>query len=278
MKKEFVYTELLVQLSLTIIKPIIFIVASIPLAVSIIFEKKLSDISFFISISMSLLLFPLITILLIALVFKLLPNVPNGKHNFFTKHYYIWLFKDLIHETVVTSGFLNNLVIRIKPIRYVFYSIIGMPNKSLIILANDVRILDPDRVHIGKFTFIGINTILSGHIIRSGRLVLEKICIGNNNIVGAFCSVACGVKTGTECKIDSFVTLNNNVTIGDNSVVLGKSFIDSYVKIGNNVRIGKACIIGSNTVIEDKAIIADYLRIGSNKIIKSGEVIKTDML
>lgn len=278
MKKEFIYTELLVQLSLTIIKPIIFVIAFSPFILSIVFQKKLSNLLFFICTSLSLLLFPVLTVLLIALIFKLLPNVPNGKHNFFTKHYYIWLFKDLIHETVVTSSFLNNLVIRIKPIRYLFYSIIGMPNKNLIILANDVRILDPDRVHIGKFTFIGINTILSGHIIRSGRLVLEKIHIGNSNILGAFCSVACGVKTGNDCKIDSFVTINNNVTIGNNSVILGKTFIDSYVKIGNNVRVGKSCIIGSNTIIEDKAIIGDYLRIGNNKIIKKGEIIKTDML
>lgn len=278
MKKEFIFTELLVQLSLTIIKPIIFIIAFSPFVISIICQQHLSNQLFFIYISLSLLLFPVLTLLLIALIFKLLPNVPNGKHNFFTKHYYIWLFKDLIHETVLTSSFLNNLVIRIKPIRFIFYSIIGVPNKSFIILANDVRILDPDRVHIGKFSFIGINTILSGHIIRSGRLVLEKIHIGNNNILGAFCSVACGVKTGNDSKIDSFVTLNNNVTIGNNSVVLGKSLIDSYVKIGNNVRVGKSCIIGSNTIIEDEAIIGDYLRIGSNKIIKKGEIIKTDIL
>jgi len=279
MKKEFIYIEMIVQLTLTILKPILFILSLLPFGFAILqINSNLPTTMKVLLISLSLVISPVILVLLIGLIIRFLPNIPSGKHNFFSKQHYNWLIKDFIYETIVTSAFLNNLVIRIKPIRYIFYTLVGMPNRSLIILANDVRILDPDKISIGELTFIGINTLISGHIVRSGKLMLQDVNIGNENIIGAFCSIISGVKTGEKCKIDSFVTLNNNVTIGNNSVVLGKSLIDSYVKIGNNVRVGKSCIIGSNTIIEDNAIIGDYLRIGSNKIIKKGEFVKTDML
>lgn len=278
MKKELVYTELIAQLSLTVVKPLVFIIALSPFVLAVINCGLHSGFKSYIVLSACALLFPVLVLIIIALLFRMLPDVPNGKHAFYSYYYYVWLFKDLTHETVVTSAFLNNLVRRVKPVGHIFYTIIKMPNTRHFILANDVRVLDPDRVTIGEFTFVGINTILSGHIIRSGKLVLEQINIGKNNIIGAFCAVACGVTTGDNCKIDSFVTLNNNVSIGENSVVLGKSLIDSRVKIGKNVRIGKCCIVGANTVIEDGAIIGDYLRVGSNKLIQAKQIISTDML
>jgi acetyltransferase-like isoleucine patch superfamily enzyme len=278
MRREFIYIEIIANVALTIIRPLIFVISLSPLIVCILYSNKINYINSYLLMSLSFILIPFLILTIVALLFRLMPDVPNGKHSFFSKHHYIWLFKDLIYETAITSSFLNNVINRIKPIRYVFYSIVKMPNKRRIVLTPDVKILDPDRVFIGDFTFIGINTILSGHIIRSGRLILEKILIGNNNIIGAFCSIACGVITGNNCKIDSFVTLNNNVLIGENTVILGKSLIDSRVKIGCNVRIGKCCVIGSNTIIEDGAIIKDYLRIGSNKLIAKKQIVNNDML
>ncbi|MBN2825705.1 MAG: UDP-3-O-(3-hydroxymyristoyl)glucosamine N-acyltransferase [Campylobacterales bacterium] len=71
-------------------------------------------------------------------------------------------------------------------------------------------------------------------------------------------------KVGEGCDIDARVTFGQNVTIGDNVVILANAYI------GDNVTIGDNTLIYPNVSIYHNSII------GSNVIIHSGSVIGSD--
>gem|GEM_PF-7101303 len=277
--KKVLLMEIISIITLVVNKPFLHIISITPFIWGIIYINKFdNNVSKFFFIAISLVFAPVILLLLVSIILRLLPRVKNGNHRIFSGSYYLWIIRDFTYEILTTSHFLNNLLIRTKPIRNIIYSIMGLKNSNYFILGNDVKLLDPDKIKIGKYTFIGINTLIAPHIIRANRLILKEINIGEKCIVGAFCKILSGTKVGSHCRIDSHVILNNDVEIGDNSIIYAGTNVDNNVMIGKRVIIGKNCIVGSNTVIEDNVTIGNYLRIGSNQYIKKNSKITRDML
>lgn len=277
--KKVLLMEIIAIITLVVNKPFLYMISLTPFVWGIIYIHKLeNNVSKFFFIAISLVFAPVILLLLVSIILRLLPKVKSGNHRIFSGSYYLWIIRDFTYEIITTSNFLNNLLIRTKPIRNIIYSIMGLKNSNNFILANDVKLLDPDKIKIGKFTFIGINTLIAPHIIRANRLILKEINIGEKCIVGAFCTILSGTKVGSHCRIDSHVILNNDVEIGDKTIIYAGTNVDSNVRIGKQVIIGKNCIVGSNTVIGDKVAIGNYLRIGSDKYIKNNSMISRDML
>jgi len=273
-KQKLLYIELIFFIFRMLIPILASLIALLPFSWVILYVKKnIPDFFTVFLISFSIVLSPILYILLIGFIVFLIPKTPSGKHNLTSKKFLFWLCRDLTYENIVTFPYLNNIIMRLKPIRYVFMKLVGMPKIRFLTFAPNVRIVDPDKVHIGEFTFVGINTIISGHIVRNNQLVIYDIYIGKETIIGAYCKILGGVIIGDRCMIDSSVTLNNDVHIEDRTMVLAMTSVDHFVKIGRRVRIGKNCYIGANTIIEDNVVIHDSINIAANTKISKGSVI-----
>jgi len=108
----------------------------------------------------------------------------------------------LYFPTYKVIDFLN-----ISPIKVLFLKMIGCKIGKNVVLAGDEWIFDPYVTEIGDNTTIGGRSIITGHI-GEGHLIIKKIIIGKNVLVGG------------ECFIMPGVIIEDNVIVGAKSLVL----------------------------------------------------------
>ncbi|MEO6524259.1 MAG: DapH/DapD/GlmU-related protein [Mucilaginibacter sp.] len=206
-------------------------------------------------------------IVLTGIVLKLHPKINNEKIESGSKKFFFWLNKNFIHEFVCSSSFLNNLTNRIDILRLIYYKLCGVKNPLFVIIAPDVKFLDPYLLVLGKKIFIGYGTIISGHIIQGGKLIVDYVKIGDNVRIGASCFIACGVEIQESTMIGFGVKIGSNCKIGKNVIISSETIIDDNVIIEDNVVIGKFCIIGKNSILKYKSVLS------FNQIIKPRSII-----
>jgi hypothetical protein len=95
----------------------------------------------------------------------------------------------------------------LPPIKVLFLKMIGCKIGKNVVLAGDEWIFDPYVTEIGDNTTIGARSLLTGHI-GEGHLIVRKIRIGNNCLIGGDCFIMPGV------------TIEDNVVVGAKSLVL----------------------------------------------------------
>ena len=212
-------------------------------------------------------------------------NLLNKKLNLNTKSILIGNLKD-------KSKYKKGNFILVKNPKFTFIQIINMftiPIKNKI---HSTAIINP-KAKIGKNVSIGAYS------------VIEDCKIGNNTVIGSFCSIAKNsilknnVKIGDlSCignegmnfkthknKILHFKHLSNliiydNVWIGTNTninrgvltptKIMKNTCIGSKCEIGHNVKISENCTINSGSVIGGSSTIGKRTKIGCNAFIKEG--------
>lgn len=132
----------------------------------------------------------------------------------------------------------------------------------------------------------------------SKTAVVKKSVIGVNTYIYEFANVY-GCEIGDNCKIASYVEVQNNVRIGDNVIVSSHSFICSHVTIEDDVFIGhgvmtindlyppsfrrtgskehwKQTLIKKGAVIGSNATLLPVV-IGENAVVGAGAVVTKDV-
>lgn len=82
----------------------------------------------------------------------------------------------------------------------------------------------PNLVEIGDNVLIGMDTRISTHEISRNQLTLGRVSIGENTVIGAFSTIKCGVKIGS----------NAEIAMGS---VVSRDVPDNCMAIGNPARI-----------------------------------------
>lgn len=224
-------------------------------------------------ILVSVLICPFLIILISGIVYAITPDIKLGTYPVFSLPYVKWLFKDLTANIVISSSILNNIANRVDFIKIVFYRLLGVKNTKYLIIASDVYLLDINRFVFHNAIFIGTSTVISGHSIKNGKLVLTMGSIGNNVKIGAFCRIAQGVKIGDNTIIGFGVNIGSNCIIGNNVVIHDAAMLDENIIIEDNSVIGKKCLIGKKVNIKKKSYIGNYSSIGSKVEIKENSKI-----
>ena len=108
----------------------------------------------------------------------------------------------LYFPTYKVIGFLN-----LPPIKVLFLKMIGCKIGKNVVLAGDEWIFDPYVTEIGDNTTIGARSIITAHI-GEGHLIVKKVRIGNNCLIGGDCFIMPGA------------TIEDYVVLGAKSLVL----------------------------------------------------------
>ncbi len=86
-------------------------------------------------------------------------------------------------------------------------------------------LFNPERTIIGKNCFFGYNAIITGHVYENGKLILQKVKIGDNCTIGANVVIFPGVEIG------------DNVIIGANTVIpKGRKIPPNTTWVGGSLR------------------------------------------
>ena len=140
---------------------------------------------------------------------------------------------------------------------------------------------------------IGENSILCpGVVLYTGSR------IGNNNLLGDFCSIREECKIGNNCIISRNVSVNYNTVIGDDTKIMDNTHITGNMKIGSHVFISvlvattndntmgrteynedhvQGATIGDYVTVGAAANILPGVDIGQNAIIGAGALVTKDV-
>lgn len=132
-------------------------------------------------------------------------KVDEGVHEISIKDWNFFkysLFYVLYRPSLKLIGILPLLPLRIR-----FLKLVGLKMGKSSILTGSELIHDPYMVEIGEQTLIGGWCQISGHIAEK-KLIIKKVKIGNNCLIGGKSFIMSGV------------TIEDNVTLGLNSVVI----------------------------------------------------------
>jgi acetyltransferase-like isoleucine patch superfamily enzyme len=130
-----------------------------------------------------------------------------------------WLIYSGIY-TIAHSTILP--VVRMTFFTNLFFKIIGCKMGKNVYL-NTWTLNDPYLIELGDNVIIGGDTDLTCHIFENNYLILDKIKIGKNSLVGAHCYIMPGVTVGENCVIGVYSFIRRNKRILDNSKITALS-------------------------------------------------------
>tara|TARA_B100000131_G_scaffold220197_1_gene211729 strand:- start:194 stop:904 length:711 start_codon:yes stop_codon:yes gene_type:complete len=169
-------------------------------------------------ISLSFFIFGISLIILVGIIVRLLPIKPKpGIYNLKSIDTIKWglsgAFLKLVNLTFldfITPTFLN-----------VFYfKLIGAKiGKNVQI--NSVNINDPWLLEIGDDSVIGGAASINCHVVESGKLILEKVKIGNKCTIGAKALIWPGCEVGDKSVVAARSTLKKRTKVGSREIWKG---------------------------------------------------------
>ncbi|MBP3285107.1 MAG: hypothetical protein J6M02_06365 [Clostridia bacterium] len=101
----------------------------------------------------------------------------------------------------------------------IFYRILGCKiGKNVFINTNGLH--DAYLLELGDNVVIGGNTDISCHIFEGNELILGKIRIGSDTLIGTGCYIMPGAEIGNHCNIGIYSYVRKKKKIEDNSMII----------------------------------------------------------
>ena len=245
-----------------ILKFVVYCVSLLPFLSLVVFKFD-SVYPYILLLAISLILFPVLLILQTGLLLLIIPKVKTGEYLFHSKIYFTWLRRNIIAEYISTSSLINNLIHRASLLKIMYFGFLGYKSPASLILAPDVKFLDPDLCRFHGMNFIGYGTVISGHTVKGNKLIIQEAIIGRNVKIGSYCKLAVGINIGENTLMDYGVEVGMKTKIGRNVRIFADVKIDDDVVIEDNVIIGKGTLIGRKAIIGQGSYLGGLCRIGS---------------
>jgi len=168
--------------------------------------------------SLAFYLFPFTGILILGTLIRLLSfNIKPGRYKTNSSVFFRWLF---------FSGLYNFAILLVLPMvrmTYfinIFYKLVGC-KMGKGVKFNSWTIPDAYLLELGDNVVIGAKTEITCHVFEGNYLLLKKITIGDNTLVGAHCYISPGTEIGKNCVIGLRSMVRKNVKIPDNTKIAG---------------------------------------------------------
>jgi len=101
----------------------------------------------------------------------------------------------------------------------IFYRLLGAKiGKNVFINTNGLH--DAYLLELGDNVVIGGNTDISCHIFEGNELILGKVKIGSNTLIGTGCYIMPGAEIGNHCNIGIYSYVRKKKKIEDNSMIM----------------------------------------------------------
>jgi acetyltransferase-like isoleucine patch superfamily enzyme len=207
------------------------------------------------------LLVPCFAVFLVVLVAEigvltlLLPKLKTGKTALMRgSNFYVWMARSLLRRILFVPG-LKWVLFTSNTLRFLTLRALGAKVAFSASMSADVEVLDPSLLIVGPRAVIGARSLLSGHYVEGGVLILGAITIGEKALIAADVTVGPGanVGEGATCQIRSAV--GPNVVLGKGARLGGDSGLDVNVKVGAGADIGVRCYLARGVTVPDGARI-----------------------
>lgn len=126
------------------------------------------------------------------------------------------------------------------------------------VLTSRTVVREPHHVQVGTGSLVGEYAhLVCSYQPRRGVLVVGRITIGDDVLIGAFSHIGPDVHIGSGSRLEHAVVISGHVTVGPNARIGAGTTIYNGVRIGSGVTIGKGCLVPSGTQLADGSRIPD---------------------
>jgi succinyltransferase-like protein len=168
-------------------------------------------------------------------------GVKPGRHEAASLPVLLWI----ILNGVWTMAFRLILpMVPLTPLSQMFHRLCGC-RIGRNVWINSISIIDPYMISIGDNTVIGGDAVLSPHVFENGHLLIQRITIGKDCLIGAH----------------SY--LNPGVTVGDGSVIGMKSYVRKGKRVPPGSRMTSLAGLPFSTALELEKGTYGKLRTGT---------------
>lgn len=140
------------------------------------------------------------------------------------KDYYFWSLRAIIKKwliwitDIIPSSFIDNLILKIFNVKTYFTNNISDGN------------IDTEFIEFGRNVIIGKGCSIKSSFIFKGNLILKKITIGDNVVIGSYSFIAPGTQIGDDTILGTMSVTKLNQRLESNSIYSG----DPLEKLSQN--------------------------------------------
>lgn len=201
----------------------------------------------------SSLAFTLAVIAQVGLLSALCPRLVPGRYPMMKSPvFWGWLFRSMLRRLLLLPG-LKWLVMTSNVLRFFALRALGADVAFSASMSSDVDVLDPQLLRVSKGAMLGARSILTGHYVEQGTLVLGAISVGEGALLAA--DVMCGpeVTIGAGARIGARTSLSVGVVVGEDARVAADVFLDMGAKVGKGARVSTRAFLPRGADVADGA-------------------------
>jgi acetyltransferase-like isoleucine patch superfamily enzyme len=186
----------------------------------------------------------------LCLLALILPKPKPGQFAIDSKETVFW-FVSFQFNRIWHNPFIKHIIFSFAVLRTIFLRCCGAKVSMNIGWSSTSNLSDPSMLEIGPNTIIGIETLITGHTIINGRLLLGKIKFEDGCLIGARSAVG------------------PNTIVGKNAVLeVGVELLPG-ARIPNGAYIGKKSMINHSMLLEENKKYPGFMKPGD---IPSGRI------
>jgi acetyltransferase-like isoleucine patch superfamily enzyme len=202
----------------------------------------------------------LVGLLLTAAALRLLlPGLKPGHYPFpGHRQAYVWLLHFSLQRLMYLPLW-RHFLFSFSTLRWALLRALGAKAAYDMDTSADVLILDLPLMELGAGTMIGAGCTLSGHVIESGTLFLDRVRldhgvqVGSNVLIGPGASVGEHATIGPDCRLGSGVTIGPFAYLGVACALSPGVRVGANAMLGHQVNIEPAVTIGEGAVVRTGA-------------------------
>lgn len=188
------------------------------------------------NVAVSVVLTTLGAIAATGLITLLLPRLRPGRHEFMKSTvFWSWVLRSLFRRALLL-GPMKPVIFTSNVLRFLALRALGAKVAYDSDCSSDVDLLDPALLRVGRKSILGARTLISGHYVDAGKLVLGEIVIGEGTLLAVDVLVAPDNVIGDRCRILGRAGLGPGCRIEDGAVLGAEATLEG----GTTVRAGVA--------------------------------------
>ncbi len=174
----------------------------------------------------------------------LLPRVKPGRYDMMKGPvFWGWLLRSLLRRVLYWPP-LKYLMFSSNVLRFLSLRALGARVAFTASMSTDVELLDPWLLRVGPRAMLGTRTLVAGHYVKGGQLVLAEVSIG----AGCLCAAE--------------VLVGPGVTVGDRAQVLSRAALGPGAQVGADATVGGAAILEPGAEVAAGGTVETGARVG----------------
>lgn len=195
-------------------------------------------------------------IVVVGLLGLLLPRLRPGRHEFMKSAvFWSWVLRSLLRRALLL-GPLKSVIFTSNVLRFLALRALGAKVAYDSDCSSDVDLLDPALLTVGKKSILGARTLVSGHYVDAGKLVLGEIVIGQRTLLAVDVLVAPDVVIGDRCRILGRAGLGPGSRVEDGAVIGAATNLEGSQRVRAGVSVPPGLFVHRRHAVIDEAVAA----------------------